>query len=86
LFSTRFCIFVGVSGADVRLQRIMQRVNRRNEFAHMENYWGYRITTAGDRRVPMWERRGVYSKIVDDFDTGIPETLYKICRMARDQT
>ncbi len=85
LFSTRFCIFVGVSGADDRLKRIMSRVNRRNEFAYRENYWGYRITTAGDRRIPMWERRGVFSKVVGDFDTGIPETLYRICQLAADQ-
>ncbi|MCP5370217.1 MAG: SIR2 family protein [Hyphomicrobiales bacterium] len=82
LFSTRFCLFVGLSGEDKRLESILSKVKNRNQHAKVENYWGYRICGKGDRKIDMWESNHVFSLEVDELGLKIPETILKICQTA----
>jgi len=84
LFATRFCIFVGLSGNDERLVDLLEKVQKRNQHAKVERYWGYRLCRKPDANIDLWDKRGVYSVEFDDLASGINETLLNICRLASD--
>lgn len=80
----RTCLFIGLSGRDINLDSML--ASTKDEHASgAENtaYWGVTFTTDTDAvTAGQWEARGVFTKVVGDYDRALPEFLFRICQDA----
>jgi hypothetical protein len=86
VMQTHICLFIGLSGEDERLDRLMMET--KNEGNHAYNptqtgFWGVAFNKCDDPTDSLkWEKRGIFLQKVDDFDIDLPSFLFQICQNA----
>lgn len=82
LLSTHLSVFVGLSGSDTHLSQLLQGTVGRHPLSTFAlPFSGIRFTKADDPRIDLWESRGVFSVLVDEWDE-IPSLLLDVCQSA----
>lgn len=84
IFRRHTCLFIGLSGADVNLSSILGDCSQRHA-SRLENtaFWGVTFSTKQDKAArDKWQNRGVFYKIVKDYENALPSFLFSICQEA----
>lgn len=84
IFRTHTCLFLGLSGDDQNLDSLLTAA-RENHAYHLDNtaFWGVRFTTDQDPGTSLrWEDRGIFTKVVANYETELPNFLFRICQEA----
>ena len=82
VFRSHTCLFIGLSGNDRNLTSLLKKANDTHACRQTgELYWGIRFALDGDALVPIWEKRGVFHRCVNDY-AEIPSILFDICQHA----
>lgn len=82
-FSSHTCLFIGLSGKDNNLKRILTEVNDSHVGKQAgDPYWGVRLTAdATGLMRDMWETRGVKQHLLASY-SDFPRWLFEICQRA----
>jgi len=84
LMRTNTCLFVGVGSRDGAMDSLLVKVSElhaANGFGQL--FWGVRtVVGAPESERLIWNDRNVFLADVGDFDQGLPQFLFSICRIA----
>ena len=81
-FSTHFCIFVGLSGADQNLRSMRLQAQKVHIAGRQSSpYWGVRFALTSDERNGEWDEQGVRVINIDSY-ARVPAMLLAICQTA----
>lgn len=79
---SHICIFIGLSGNDNNLDSLLLASN--DNHAIKEGailHWGVRFTTDESEAVrSSWGRRGVFSKVIENYSEALPSFIFEICQ------
>ncbi|MGD8778338.1 MAG: SIR2 family protein [Ignavibacteria bacterium] len=82
IMRTHFCIFIGLSGDDENLDSLLLAV-KDSHISLSEGKPYYGLTFLSDEsNKKIWSNRGIYPKMIQNYDKEIPEFLYHICQIA----
>ena len=84
LMRRRTCLFIGLSGKDINLDSILSDT-RSVHASHSDNsaFWGVTFSTTDDPVMSgQWESRGVFYKVIKDYEKSLPEFLFGVCQDA----
>lgn len=84
IFRTHTCLFLGLSGDDLNLDSLLS-ATKENHAYHLDKtaFWGVRFTTDPDPGTSLrWEARGIFTKVVLNYETDLPNYLFRICQEA----
>lgn len=84
LMRRHICLFIGLSGDDMNLDSILSSVHKSHAISvNKIPYWGITFSTDGDRaKAGQWEDRGVFYKIISNYEHDLPEFLFSVCQEA----
>jgi NAD-dependent SIR2 family protein deacetylase len=78
------CLFIGLSGHDNHLDSLLLAANDQHACRQASTtFWGVTFSTNSDSAPQMiWESRGVFYKVISDYDAALPNFLFSICQEA----
>lgn len=78
------CLFIGLSGDDPNLDSLLCVCQPEHASQHEKTaFWGARFTTSADPvEHGFWEKRGVYCKVLGDYENGLPDFVFSVCQEA----
>lgn len=84
ILRTHTCIFIGLSGNDNNLDSLLFASNDNHAIREGATlHWGVHFTTdRSEATCSSWRRRGVFSKIVDNYAEALPGFMFEICQKA----
>lgn len=87
MFRRRSCLFIGMSGEDQNIESMLQEVGETHAVTtDGTKYWGVTFSTANNEMLRShWQSRGVYYKLISDYDTDLPRLLFLICQGAAER-
>lgn len=84
ILRTHTCLFIGLSGDDANLDSLLIASKEKHAY-HLDNtaFWGVRFTIDNDPgRLLIWKDRGIFTKVVSNYETDLPIFLFRICQKA----
>lgn len=84
ILRTHTCLFIGLSGDDPNLDSLLCSCKPQHA-SRGENtlFWGVRLSTSTDEiEANIWENRGIFCKIVSNYEQELPEIIFNICQRA----
>jgi hypothetical protein len=84
IMRSNFCIFIGLSGDDMNLDSLLDRAHKTHvALSEKKLFWGLNFIKNPDQdTIDFWEERGIFVKSITDYNSDLPNLLYKICQMA----
>jgi hypothetical protein len=80
----RTCLFIGLSGDDHNLDSLLVAAKARHPYSLQSTaYWGITFAEKNDAvATDAWNARGIFCKVVKNFETALPAFLFLICQRA----
>ena len=83
---SHICLFIGLSGDDLRLDSLIVTTHDRKKHAYNPTaigYWGVAFSTKKDPASKnMRENRGIYLHTLNKYSDDLPQFLFEICQSA----
>lgn len=88
MFRRRTCLFIGMSGDDPNIESMLQESRDTHASKnHGTRYWGVAFSTSNDDLLrTQWQNRGVYYRVIKDYDHDLPRLLFGICQRAAEKS
>ena len=87
ILMTHTCLFIGLSGTDDNLDNLLYRAQKSHAYSTDNTAcWGLTFKTAGEQHLcSFWEERGIFCQEISDYNSDLPDFLFKICQEAGKQ-